>query len=449
MKILNITTRSPWVLTVMAAALLFSAGSAGARAWIDGIAGVNTFNFSADDGELSIADGGSLTFYGYQDLDNNEGVGLPQYPGPTMIVNQGDAVTVTLSSNLPYSQCTSMVFPGHQVTATGGTAGLLTQESCGPAEVVTYSFTASEPGTYMYYSGTDQQLQIEMGLVGAIIVRPSMGETYAYNSAETYFDHEVMFLLTSLDPIIHQLAEQGRFNEIDFTKRFAVYWMINGRAGPDDLAEPFVGYLPHQPYNCTPRIRPGESILVRILGADQDQHPLHLHGNHYWEIARYGRMLSSNGTNPDLQRGKFTTLSVPGQTVDALFSWTGAKLGWDIYGTPADGMPAHDCVDNTGDGFGDVAAGSTYPHEYCDDHNKPFPVVLPENQDLAFGGWWSGSPFMGGGEPLPPGEGGLNPYGGFFFMWHSHAEKELTNWDIFPGGMMSMMVVEPPGTPIP
>ncbi len=49
---------------------------------------------------------------------------------------------------------------------------------------------------------------------------------------------------------------------------------------------------------------------------------------------------------------------------------------------------------------------------------------------------------------LPPGEGGLNPYGGYFFMWHSHTEKELTNYDIFPGGMLSMMVVEPPGTPI-
>ena len=34
-------------------------------------------------------------------------------------------------------------------------------------------------------------------------------------------------------------------------------------------------------------------------------------------------------------------------------------------------------------------------------------------------------------------------------MWHSHSEKELANFDIFPGGMMSMMVVEPPGTVIP
>ncbi len=139
-------------------------------------------------------------------------------------------------------------------------------------------------------------------------------------------------------------------------------------------------------------------------------------------------------------------MSVPGQTVDAIFEWTGEKLGWDIYGTPADGLPAHTCIDGDGDGFGDESAGSTYDWEYCADHDKPFPVVLPEKQNLAFGGWWSGSPFMGNVEPLPPGEGGLNPFGGFFFMWHSHAEKELTNFDIFPGGMLSMMVVEPPGT---
>jgi hypothetical protein len=133
--------------------------------------------------------------------------------------------------------------------------------------------------------------------------------------------------------------------------------------------------------------------------------------------------------------------------VDAIFEWTGEKLGWDIYGTPADGLPAHDCIDNDADGYGDP--DSDYPMEWCDDHGKPFPVILPETGNLAFGGWWSGSPFMGSGGALPPGEGGLNPNSGFFFMWHSHTEKELTNFDIFPGGMLSMMVVDPPGTPIP
>ena len=54
-----------------------------------------------------------------------------QYPGPTMIVNQGDVVTVTLNNRLPVP--TSIVFPGQKVTASGGTAGLLTQEA--PAAV--------------------------------------------------------------------------------------------------------------------------------------------------------------------------------------------------------------------------------------------------------------------------------------------------------------------------
>jgi len=50
---------------------------------------------------------------------------------------------------------------------------------------------------------------------------------------------------------------------------------------------------------------------------------------------------------------------------------------------------------------------------------------------------------------LPPGEGGLNPHGGYAYMWHSHTEKELTNFDIFPGGLMTMLVIVPQGAPIP
>ena len=434
---------------VSAMVFLSSPGTVSARAWIDGISGAS-FAFTAGAGEVSIPDGGSLHFWGYQAASGP--VSLPQYPGPTLILAEDAEVTITLTSNLPFGQCTSIVFPGHSVTATGGRPGTLTRESCGtsPAETVTYTFTPTEPGTYTYYSGTQMELQVEMGLVGAIIVRPTIAPDQAYSNAATSFDHEYLFLLTSMDPAVHQLANLGNFDQIDLTERLAVYWFINGRAAPDDLAPPYIGYLPHQPYNITPRMTPGQRLLVRIIGGDQDQHPLHLHGNHYYEIAHNGRVLTSAPTNsglPDLQRGKFTTLSVPGQTVDAIFQWTGEQLGWDIYGTggayehSCNGVPVTD-TDPASAGF------DATTNEYCPDHGKPLPVALPQTQDLAFGGWWSGSPFMGDVAPLPPGEGGLNPYGGFFFMWHSHAEKELTNFDIFPGGMLSMMVVEPPGTPI-
>ena len=443
MKMLYKIIRTPRVLavTVSAMIVLLAAGSVQARAWIDGISGPG-FTFTAGAGELSTPDGGSIHFWGYHAPGANPAE-VPQYPGPTLILQEDVQVVIDLKSNLPFGQCTSIVFPGHSVTVSGGKPGPLTRESCGtsPAETVTYTFTPTEPGTYTYYSGTQMELQVEMGLVGTIIVRPAAADTQAYNHADTFFDHEYLFMLTSMDPAIHQLANIGNFDQIDMSTRWPVYWFINGRAAPDDLAPAFVGYLPHQPYNITPRMTPGQKLLVRIIGGDQDQHPLHLHGNHYNEIAHNGRMLSSDGIAPDLQRGKFTTLSVPGQTVDAIFEWTGEKLGWDIYGT---GVGYEHTCDSQVDQIYDSVT-----HEYCPDHGKEIPVSLPETQDLAFGGWWSGSPFMGDVAPLPPGEGGLNPYGGFFFMWHSHAEKELTNFDIFPGGMLSMMVVEPPGTPIP
>jgi len=438
----------------VAALLLVSTGSAWAQARIDGIIGQTSLAFTAKAGEVSTPDGGSLHFWGYEDLGNNEGVGIPQYPGPTLILNQGDAVMITLTSEIPSANgCSSIVFPGHAVTATGGSAGLLTQESCGPADTVTYDFTASQPGTYMYHSGTEPELQIEMGLVGTIIVRPGAGEAYAYD-LDTGFDHEYLFLLTSMDPGVHALAEQGRFAEIDMTEYYPVYWFINGRAAPDDLADPFVAWLPHQPYNATPRMNPGQKLLMRIIGAGQGQHPFHFHGNNADQIARDGRLL----THP---RSKFTTLSVPGETVDQIFTWTGYELGWDMYGPvnpdcvdsnndmatdgsdPPETCHDADCIDGNGDGFDDTN------WEYCPDHGTEIPVTLPEAQNLAFGGWWSGSPYMGDVQPLPPGEGGLNPFGGYFFMWHSHAEKELTNFDIFPGGMLSMMVVEPPYVTIP
>ena len=38
---------------------------------------------------------------------------------------------------------------------------------------VSYTFTAGEPGTYQYHSGTRPDLQVEMGMYGALIVRPT------------------------------------------------------------------------------------------------------------------------------------------------------------------------------------------------------------------------------------------------------------------------------------
>ena len=34
---------------------------------------------------------------------------------------------------------------------------------------------------------------------------------------------------------------------------------------------------------------------------------------------------------------------------------------------------------------------------------------------------------------------------GTAYMWHSHTEREMVNNDVFPGGMMTMLIIEAPG----
>lgn len=429
---------------IIFAAMLLFLFAVSANATIEGIIGTSslTLDLTAKADHISTPDGGSVLIWGYADDNDHANNGSrATYPAPTIIVNEGAIVTINLKNELTVP--VSMIFPGQQsVTATGGSPGAMTAEvpaydaAVTPAPTVSYSFTASHPGTYIYHSGTSAELQIEMGLMGALIVRPNAGADHAYNHADSRFDHEYLFLLSEMDPNIHNIVEiQGPYaaelTDSNFiSDYFPMYWFINGRSAPDTLVAPFVSWLPTQPYNCIPRMHPGERLLMRIIGGGRDMHPYHYHGNHARIIARDGRLLQSTpGAGADLSFMAFTTATVPGATYDQIFEWTGKGLGWDMYGHAA-GDPVE-------------------PNEYAPDHGKPFPVELPGKQDLAFGGFYSGSPYLGMMGSLPPGEGGLNPNSGFTYMWHSHTEKEMANFDIFPGGMMTMLIIEPPGVPIP
>jgi len=440
---------------LVAAAVLLIPGYA--HALINGVSGPG-FSLTASAGYISVADGASVYSWGYSTG------GTMQLPGPTLIVTEGDSVSVTLTNSLPAAAGNvSIVFPGHEAAATGGVPGPLVQEAP-PGGSVTYTFTASSPGTYQYHSGSQPDLQVEMGLYGALIVRPAMPVVgcvaSAYNNASTCYDREYLYLLSEVDLDIHRAAELQAAGPGPIVlppgAYHSEYWLINGRTAPDTMAAAGSGLLPHQPYNAMTRMHPGERLLMRVVGAGREMHPFHHHGNHARVLARDGRLLVS-ATDPTRLAGPllFTIPSVPGSTTDAVFEWTGKDLGWDMYGTVADGMPAHTCTDLVNnetlaaspDGYAD--AGSDYPWEWCPDHDKTIPVTLPDLSNLAFGGFWGGSPYLGDLGSLPPGEGGLNPGAGFSYMWHSHTEREMVNNDVFPGGMMTMLIIEAPWVAIP
>jgi FtsP/CotA-like multicopper oxidase with cupredoxin domain len=405
--------------------------STSVQAQIDGVTGT-TFDLKTKAGYITTPDGDSLLVWGY--ALNDEPI---QYPGPTLILDQGDTINITLTNTL--SVPVSMIFPGQkQVFSLGGIAGQITKEAAPTNGTVQYSFVASKPGTFMYQSGTNQELQTEMGLFGAIIVRPPTANQ-AYNHPDTSYDYEYLFILSEMDPAVHHKVEMGQ--PVDNNNYKPVLWFLNGRNAPDTMADAGVPWLPNQPYNSLPRVHPGDVALMRFVTASRNSHPFHTHGNHFRLLARDGNLLASTNTSgADLSHENFTLHTVSGATYDATWDWTGKELGWDIYGH----LPEDNIVCSP-----DAEGFDILTREWCANHNDPIPVITPELQDLAFGGFYSGSPYLGAAGSLPPGEGGLNLNGGLFFMWHSHNERELVNNDIFPGGMMTMMIVEPPGVPIP
>ena len=529
------------LLAAVVAAMLLAVSAFAAAPGITGAAGSPVFNLQAAPAYINQPDGQMIYSWGYGCVGTPTGYApnVPQIqstafcrtmqvPGPTLIVTEGDQVTLNLTNNLPPAAGnTSILFPGFTVTATGGVQGLLTQEAANTT-TIQYKFTATTAGTRAYYSGTQSDLQVEMGLYGVIIVLPksipgncdsglaaanlavegNFGETdfrlahAAYNNPKACYDREYLFQFSEMDANIHSQA-LAQVNTIVACQAAATpicptlqvptepyhpaYFMINGRSMPDDMDPNYAPQYPHQPYNGNPHMHPGEQVLLRIVGQGRWQHPFHEHGNHVRILARDGNLIQSVSDQNSLAGPLlFTTTTTPGAAMDGIFYWTGKGLNWDAYGhnpSSPDPIAKLTCIpDANGYNTGVAAQNQINYYEWCQDHNKPVqvhpfgdvagggPVTLPDANILTNGAWYGGSPYLGpnattratgclgtGGTPQTNapncgGSGSTPPSGtianspsseaGFAFMWHSHNEREITTNNIFPGGMMMMMLVD-------
>src|SRR6266478_1326801 len=444
---------------VVAMALLLTAPAYAATPGITG----TTFNLTAQSAFLSQPDGQSVYSWGYGCATGPSpsfaGISTGfcntmQVPGPTLIVTAGQTVTVTLANNLPTAAGnTSILFPGFQVTTSGGVTGLLTQEAEHLGSV-TYTFTipSTAAGTHAYYSGTQGDLQVEMGLYGAIIVLPSevpapcndgvhalnltaKGPTSlahpgvtepdfrlahaAYNHPGACYDREYIFQFSEIDPRIHRQAEEQSARACTGCMNVATepyvpaYFMINGRSMPDLMDPNYAPEYPHQPYNGNPHMHPGELVLLRIIGTGRWQHPFHEHGNHVRILGRDGNLIVSQTDPANNLAGPllFTTTTTPGLAFDGIFYWTAKGLNWDAYGhTPAstDPLAKLPCTpDANGYNTGTAAQSAINYYEWCQDHGKPVqvapfgdvaaggPVTLPDANILTNGAWYGGSPYLG------------------------------------------------------
>ena len=243
------------------------------------------FTLTAEQIEWELQPGTTVTAWAYNG----------QIPGPTIRVDEGDLVKITLVNHLPTG--TTLHSHGLQLPPEmDGPAGL-NQAPIEPGGSFTYEFVAQPAGTRWYHSHTDVSTQVALGLYGAFIVDPREGG-HAYDRDFTYVLSEWDADLTpnvalGIDPPSERDAalRGGEWG--------ADWFLMNGKV--HDAIPPIV-------------VTEGDEVLIRLINAGSMVHPFHTHGHSFRIVATDG-----NPVPEAAQLTKDTVLVAPGERYDIVF----------------------------------------------------------------------------------------------------------------------------------
>ena len=440
------------------------------------VAGHRSFSLVAAAGYSSEPDGNAIYDWGY----GVSGKGF-QLPGPVLCANQGEVIDITLTNQLPIA--TSIQFPGQADVNIGGVpvgpvangAGALVSlvPEAAPGGSVQYSFTATNAGTYLYESGSDPQLQVQMGLFGAIVVRPNVTITGADILAIPYEDGtdaqktnvdagmhadwadavaahagcayasltssskcdplaiydatagangevrgENILMLSEVDPGMHNFMEQNagtptKLNSASYTSGYkAHYFMINGRSMPDTLAPNNAPWLPSQPYGAMAHVQPWD-IHHNPLDVMLRYVAVGTAGYDFHPHSNHEHVIAEDGS---LMKGAGNNDNTEGKF--NIMVGPGATVDATFRWTNEEG--------------------------YSDTSGKRVPVSWPNGLNLKEGDFWSGSPYLGETGVLNPGILTKTSCGEYYHVAHNHDLTQVTNYGITFGGMLTLIKVEPP-----
>ncbi len=259
-------------LKFSAASLATSLSTAGSLSWVPR-AHAATVNktYYITDGFIAQPDGNDVYFRGY-----SGSVTTLTIPGQSLIVQEGDTVNITIVNTLNSEH--SYVIDG--VVDSGRIKG---------GDTATISFTASNPGSYMFYDSLNAPYNCVVGLHGGLAIMPNGAGDELFAGSRT-FKQQYFWVINDIDPAWHDAIRQGSTPTSRFTP---YYFTINGLSmrvpGHPDYANPNID----AGYNPQTRIegKIGDRALIRTLHAGICTHSMHWHANHVEWLTRNGQIL--------------------------------------------------------------------------------------------------------------------------------------------------------------
>jgi FtsP/CotA-like multicopper oxidase with cupredoxin domain len=164
-----------------------------------------------------------------------------------------------------------------------------------------------KPGSYLYQSGTQPQVQVQMGLYGAASKNATdAGAAPAEAYAGVAFDNQATLLYSEIDPALHQAiggtkptygTASGPTSTINYEPK---YFLINGQPFPQGT--PVIA----------PAGNPGTTLL-RLLNAGLTTHVPMIQGTHWTVVAEDGKPYK-------YPRTQYTALLPAAKTTDVLLT---------------------------------------------------------------------------------------------------------------------------------
>jgi PKD repeat protein len=266
----------------------------------------------------------------------------PTIPGPRLTVapnEAGNALRVFLTNGLPVP--TSIVVPGQEMpfsdtsTTSPNQGPTWDNGTTGPARPSVASRVRSfgreaapnggreqyiwnntrgnpfQPGTYTYHSGTHPQVQVQMGLYGAVTRDAAAGQAYAgvgYDTARDLFYSEV-------DPALHQAVANGAYgtppgptSTLNYQPKYFLLQSYDAGGLPVD-----VSINPGNQTCIGGGLTAGDRILLRLYSAGLRELTPMMIGSHFDVVAEGGRKA------PFAHR-QYHVLLMPGSTRDLIFT---------------------------------------------------------------------------------------------------------------------------------
>jgi hypothetical protein len=225
--------------------------------------------FYITEGTQTMITGESVYFRGFSSSGSSLNV-----PGESLVVQEGDTVKITIVNRLstPHSFVIN---------------GLVDSGTIYGGQSKTITFSASKPGSHIYYDKLNAPYNSLLGLHGGMAIMPQNRPNQLYAGSPT-FVQQYFWIFNDIDPVWNNRLASGRTPSTAYTPR---YFTLNGLGGRPPGApgshDPNIDALTDPRSALHGHI--GDRTLIRVFNVGMADQSVHTHANHMEWLTENGQ----------------------------------------------------------------------------------------------------------------------------------------------------------------